>query len=136
MSPLPPWVRRSWPLLALVAGCFASTSEVTMLRPQLPALPPDCPVNILATTTSPYPIEDLVELTVVYAPGGHEPAMNRLREQACYYAGDTLYAITETPRGNASTTVKARVARRPPGASAPPAPTGTMPPVTSTTPRR
>jgi hypothetical protein len=116
MSPRPfapaPGVRWPWFLLVLVAGCFASTSEVTLFRPQLPALPPDCPVSVLASKTSPYPIEDLVELTVVYAPGGHDPAMNRLREQACYYAGDTIYAIEETPRSNASTSVKARIARR------------------------
>jgi hypothetical protein len=101
-------------LLFSLAGCFSTTADVQLLRTQQPARPPDCPVNILAEDKAPYPVEDLAILNVSYAPGGRDSAMSRLREQACYYGGDTLYAISETPRNNASTLISARVARRPP----------------------
>ena len=108
---------KRWILLALLAltGCFSTTSEVQLLRTQQPALPDNCPVNVLADSTSPYPVEDLAILSINYSPGGRDSAMNRLRQQACYYGGDTVYALSDTPRNSASTLLTARVARRPSG---------------------
>ncbi|MCS6900766.1 MAG: hypothetical protein RMJ98_11475 [Myxococcales bacterium] len=99
--------------LVFLTACISTTVDVQLLKTQQPARPPDCPVNILAENKAPYPVEDLAILSVSYAPGGRDSAMNRLREQTCYYGGDTLYAITETPRNNASTLISARIARRP-----------------------
>jgi hypothetical protein len=106
-------MRTSAALLIVLGGCFSTTSEVKLLRTQQPALPAGCPVNVLAEATAPYPVEDLAILSINYAPGGRDSAFGRLREQACYYGGDTVYAIEETPRNNASTLLSARVARRP-----------------------
>jgi hypothetical protein len=108
-----PPMRRSVLLLLALTGCFSTTTDVKLLRSQQPALPSGCPVNILAGATAPYPVEDLAIVNVSYAPGGRDSAMSRLQEQTCYYGGDTLYAMEETPRNNASTLVTARVARRP-----------------------
>lgn len=108
-------MRKTALLLLVLGGCFSTTSEVKLLRTQQPALPPGCPVNVLADAQTPYPVEDLAILNINYAPGGRDSAMGRLREQACYYGGDTVYAIEETPRNNASTLMTARVARRPSG---------------------
>lgn len=102
-------------LFFLLGGCFSTTSEVKLLRTQQPALPPGCPINLLADAQAPYPVEDLAILNISYAPGGRDSALSRLREQACYYGGDTVYAITETPRNNASTLMTAHIARRPSG---------------------
>ncbi len=96
-----------------LSGCFSTTSEIKMLRTQQPANPPGCPVNVLDEATSPYPVEDLVVLDLTYAPGGREAAMGKLRDQTCYYGGDTVYSIQETPRSNASTLLSARIARKP-----------------------
>ena len=103
------------PLLALLAltACFSTTSEVQLLRTQQPAHPDNCPINVIAESTSPYPVEDLAVLSINYSPGGRDSAMNRLQQQACYYGGDTVYAITDTRRSSASTLLTARVARRP-----------------------
>lgn len=108
---------------ALVSGCFAQTSEVTLLHSQLPALAEGCPVSVLADTAAPFPVEDLAIVRVRYTPGGKDTAMAKLRERTCYYAGDTLYAITEEAQPNATTLLSARVARRTGAAEAPaPAP--------------
>jgi hypothetical protein len=106
-----PWFALLTPLL--LAGCFATTNDVKFLRTQQPANPPDCPVNVLAGDTSPYPVEDLAVVQLNYSPGGRDTAMNKLREQTCHYGGDTLYAIEETPRNGASTLLTGRIARRP-----------------------
>lgn len=95
-----------------LAGCFSTTSDVTLLRSQQPSLAESCPVNILADATPPYPSEDLAVVRVTYAPGGRDSAIGRLRKQACYYGADTVYAIEEQPRNNASTLLSARLARR------------------------
>ena len=100
-------------VLLMLGGCFSTTSEVKLLRTQQPSLPPGCPVNVLADAAAPYPVEDLAILDINYAPGGRDSALGKLREQTCYYGGDTVYAIEETPRNNASTLLRARVARRP-----------------------
>lgn len=104
-----------WPsaLALTLLGCFVTTNDVKFLRTQQPALPPGCPVNVLADAVAPYPVEDLVQIQLTYAPGGKDAAMNHLREKACYYGGDTLYAVEEVARGNASTSLAARIARRP-----------------------
>ena len=99
--------------LLVLAGCFSTTSEVQLVRTQQPAHPLDCPINVIAATVSPYPVEDLAVLTINYSPGGRDNAMNRLRSQACYYGGDTVYSIADNPRNSASTLLTARVARRP-----------------------
>ena len=103
----------AWLLPFLFVGGIATTQDVKFLRTQQPALPEGCPVNVLADATSPYPVEDLAVIQLVYSPGGRDTAMNKLREQTCYYGGDTLYAIEEAPRNNATTLISGRVARRP-----------------------
>jgi hypothetical protein len=95
------------------AACISTTNEVQLLRTQQPANPENCPVNVIADTVVPYPVEDLAILTINYTPGGRDNAMRRLSSQACYYGGDTVYALTDTPRNSASTLLTARVARRP-----------------------
>ena len=107
-----------WSFLAsgLLVGCLAKSNDVILLRPQLPALATDCPVSVLADMKAPFDVDDLVEITYTYTPGGHDTAMNALRERTCYYGGDTLYKIKEEERGSATTRITATIARRVKGA--------------------
>lgn len=98
--------------LALGAGCISSTQEVTLLRGQLPALPDGCLVNEVAEPQAPYPVEDLAVLTVRFTSGGRESALTKLKKHACYYGGDTLYAITDVKRSAVSFDLTAKLARR------------------------
>lgn len=96
----------------VIAACFTRTTDVLLLRGELPSLPEGCPVSMLADDTAPFPVEDLVVLNVSYTPGGREVALRNLREKACYYGGDTVYRLRERPRSNTMTDLKATLARR------------------------
>src|SRR5687767_2393965 len=104
---------------AIAAGCFARTTDVTLFRSQLPSRPQNCDVSILPRPKPDYPVEDLARVSVDFTPGGRDAAMNKLRREACYYGGDTLYNIAEQQQNAGVYKLAATVARRPPG-SAPP----------------
>jgi hypothetical protein len=116
--------------LPLVSACVAHTDNLTFHRTQAPALPEGCPVNRIASDAVPYPVEDLVTITVRYLPGGRDRTMAKLETDACYYGGDTIYKIKEESLNNVATQVTATIARRPPG-STPPAASTTAPAATA-----
>lgn len=105
---------------ALGAGaCFSRTTDVTLYRPQLPRRPDNCDVSILPRPKPDYAVEDLARISIDFTPGGRDVAMNRLKREACYYGGDTLYDIGEKVENPGLSKLAATVARRPPGAPAP-----------------
>ncbi len=99
-------------VLGLVGACVAKTDEVKLLRTQLPSNGPGCPVSRLATDDAPYAVEDLVQITLRYAPGGQDVALRRIEDQACYYGGDTVYKIREAELTSVTTQIVATIARR------------------------
>jgi hypothetical protein len=99
------------------AACIAHTNDVQFLRSQLPALPEGCPVSVLADATPPFAVEDIAVLSVRYTPGGRDRAMHEVSGRTCYYGGDTVYRIEEEPQSNATTILRARIARRAPAAA-------------------
>jgi hypothetical protein len=105
---------------ALGAGaCFSRTTDVTLYRPQLPRRPDNCDVSILPRPKPDYAVEDLARVSIDFTPGGRDVAMNRLKREACYYGGDTLYDIGEKVENPGLSKLAATIARRPPGAPAP-----------------
>lgn len=110
-------------VLGLVGACVAKTDEVKLLRTQLPSNGSGCPVNRLASDDAPYAVEDLVEITLRYAPGGQDYALNRIQDQCCYYGGDTVYKIHESQLTSVTTQIVATIARR----TDKPAPSSTLP---------
>lgn len=98
------------------SACVAHTDGIAFHRTQAPANAEGCPINRIASDTPPYPVEDLVTVTVRYLPGGRDRTFNKLDTDACYYGGDTVYKIKEEPLNNVATRVTATIARRPGGA--------------------
>ena len=107
-----------------LSACVAHTDGIVFHRTQAPANAEGCPVNRIASDTPPYPVEDLVTVTVRYLPGGRDRTFHKLDTDACYYGGDTVYKIKEEPLNNVATQVTATIARRPGGAA--PAPSSGM----------
>lgn len=99
-------------------ACVAHTDGIVFHRTQAPANAEGCPINRIASDTPPYPVEDLVTVTVRYLPGGRDRTFHKLDTDACYYGGDTVYKIKEEPLNNVATQVTATIARRPGGAAA------------------
>lgn len=93
-------------------ACFAHTNDVQLLHSQLPALPEGCPVSVLADAAPPFAVEDLAILSVRYTPGGRDRAMHEVTGRTCYYGGDTVYRVEEEAQSNATTLLRARIARR------------------------
>jgi hypothetical protein len=115
------------------AACVAHTDGMVFHRTQAPALPEGCPVNRIASDTAPYPVEDLVTITVRYLPGGRDRTFHKLDNDACYYGGDTVYKIKEEPLNNVATQVTATIARRPFGAASSSAASTSSPPASTST---
>ena len=114
------------------AACVAHTDGIVFHRTQAPANAEGCPINRIASDTPPYPVEDLVTVTVRYLPGGRDRTFRKLETDACYYGGDTVYKIKEEALNNVATQVTATIARRPGGAGPAPATSGAPAGSTST----
>ena len=117
--PLPAFVFLSACLSIGATACVAHTDGIVFHRTQAPANAEGCPINRIASDTVPYPVEDLVTVTVRYLPGGRDHTFHKLDNDACYYGGDTVYKIKEEPLNNVATQVTATIARRPGGGAAP-----------------
>ena len=112
-----------------LAGCAADGAR-TAARPQRPALPEDCPVQVFNIGPPSYPVVD-VATTKTRCYDNREDCLGRLRPEACAAGADTIYVVAEERRERASFFAVKLAVRAPPAASVAGGPLPTCVPICS-----